>query len=248
MAGSKSPNVDHTIHQGNDIEQLRNCYKSLSERSEDLEQLGVPWTQRAEFAAYDIILAMRLGARIIGRSDGQYEAEYPNHPRVQAALTILKAAKAVKQTGSATLSTRKQNWNNFWQAVNEDSVSYLMACAAELSFNQIRFAIMRDLKNAYKPRADGKPGPVNDWTPENLKHALGFDNHQEVKDFCETYGVGFTMGQNGNEVLDIQSMSRGKLLEPADLRPQFHSKDIVEAKRQGRSFSEIIQGTQHFEI
>lgn len=245
MAGSKSPNYDHNTDHGNDLEQLRNCFTSLRHRYDDNEQAGVINAHKAEFAAYDLILSLVNRGTNTQLEDNPERSKdkFPHHPRVQAAYVIRQAGLAIMAKVSESFPTKKQNWANFWQAVNEENVSFLMACAAEISFNQIRYHVMETLRMAYKPKKSGKPGPTNDWTPEHLMHALGFDDHDQVKEFCGHYGLGFIADDAGDEVLDLQSMPQGKLEKPPEMRPQYFSRDIVEPKRLQRSFLDVIQST-----
>ncbi|KAF1957368.1 hypothetical protein CC80DRAFT_43125 [Byssothecium circinans] len=241
MAGSDSPNYDQYHDYGNDIEQLNKSRISLKNAYHDNTQEGNPNPQYAEFAAYDVLIALQQGMTTLDSLEG-LRGKFKGHPRVEAAFAIYDAAYAIIEPGpeQVSFSTKKQLWANYWQAVNEESVSFLMACAAEMSFNKVRVAIMRNLGSTYKPRKNGKPRPKNYWTPENLIYPLGFDNAEEVREFVAKYEVGFVPGEDGSEVIDVPALLQTYKSQP-ELRHQYHSKAIVEAKREGRSSISVIQ-------
>ncbi len=168
---------------------------------------------------------------------------FRNNDLVQAAIAIYKAGKTAKSTEPATFTAKLQNWISFWQLLQSPNVTYLMACAAELAFNDVRQHILDTLRIVYRPKGNRQRAP-DDWTLEKLVQVLGFDTGEQVKEFCGKYGFEFAINSVGAEYLDVSSRQpSGKLSRPPTLRPQFFSEHIVESKRRGRQPSAIIEGT-----
>ncbi|KAF2676786.1 hypothetical protein K458DRAFT_247162, partial [Lentithecium fluviatile CBS 122367] len=191
MAKSKSGDYNHTVDHGNDIEQLRNCYTSLRHHYSDDLTRKVESPNRAEFIAYDIIVGLRYGDRMLEYTTQMLESHYQNNKRIQTALAIVRAGETATSMEKATFTAKRQNWIEFWRLVKSHSVSYLMACAAELSFNNIRQHVLNTLRMAYRPRNNRQRAAPDDWTLEKLMEPLGFDNPKQVKDFCKVYGFDF---------------------------------------------------------
>lgn len=244
MAREDAENYDLQIDHGNDIEQLRNCNTSLRARQSDNRQAGIETPNYVEFKAYSIILAL------IGRDEVYFNEtkDIPNsmlnNPVIQTAIALYTAGKtAVSTSQGQSFKSKQQNWINFWDTIRSAKVSYLMACAAELYFNTIRNHILETLRRAYRPPRTGRPSPTEDWTLEKLKYILGLDDHEQVREFCEEYGFEFGVNSQGVIYLDVNSIPQnGALRPPAGLRSLYHSKTLVETKRNGRSFSAVIKG------
>lgn len=180
----------------------------------------------AEFEAYLIILSIRWG----NRSRGSHYEIVRRHPRVKAAETLVRAA------------TETRDFAKFWSIIASSQVSYLMACAAAVSFNDIRKETLETLRRAYR-----SAGTTDDWTLPKLIQVLGFDNEEQVILFCSSYGGKFETNAAGVTYLNPDSLTAnatdGRLVEKKDseLPIQFYS-EIVESKRYGRKLSAILFG------
>lgn len=238
MTRSTSSDYDHA----NDVEQLTNCYTSFSHRWGDNKGANIEHPNQPEFMAYWIILQLKWGHFKLEHDLNRLPDHLKLNSRVQAAANILRAGNcAVSMEKGQTFKTKQQNWAKFWRFVRSSQVSYLMACAAEMSFNKIRHNVLETLRCVYRPPKTDRPSPKDDWSPAKLMEPLGFDNTTQVKDFCGYYGFSFVM-KDGVEYLDPNSLGQGTLEVPPELKPQFFSQRYVESKRHERSFSAIIQG------
>jgi len=240
MASGTSPDYTHAIDYGNDMEQLKNCYTSLKLHYPERLDRNTDPPSRAEFVVYDIILGLTFRGSMLGHDKRELQERYPDNKRIRTAITLEQAYRlAVDTEEPRTLSAKRQIWTEFWRLTKSQSVSYLMACAAELCFNDVRHNVLYTLRAVYRPRKNGKQKAPDEWTLEKLMEPLGFDNPDEVKEHCEMYG--FAIGENadGVEYLDLASLPGG-FTRPPGLRV-YHSATIVEPKRYGRQFSAVIE-------
>jgi hypothetical protein len=237
MAKGTSPDYTHAIDHGNDIEQLKNCYTSLKLHYPDLLDRNTDPPNRAEFVTYDIIFGLSFGGSMLGHSEKELNERYSNNPRIRTALAIVQAYRSAVTTEGHTYSAKRRSWTEFWRLIKSQSVSYLMACAAELCFNEVRHNVLYTLRAVYKPRKNGKPKAQDDWTLEKLMDPLGFDSPDQVREHCEIYGFTIKENADGVEYLDLGSLP--VFSKPAGLR-QYHSATIVEPKLYNREFSAVI--------
>ncbi|KAF2639044.1 hypothetical protein P280DRAFT_519883 [Massarina eburnea CBS 473.64] len=244
MAGSKSTSYDQANEHHQDITQLTNSLKSLRPKYAGNMRRSRPSPNLAEFLAYDVILSITFEDSFLKLNAEDYRGD----SRVETAIAIREAANIIIKSSSMTFSAKKRSWNYFWQVVGDESVPFLMACAAEISFIRVRHGIMKSLRYTYSARYDKagelKPTPKNDWTIEALYNVLGFDTEQEVRLFCEMYGVGFITNQEGLEVLNLGAMPAPGTQPPPEVRPQHFSKTIVHPKRRNQDATSIIQGSK----
>jgi hypothetical protein len=241
MALGTSPDYNHELDYGNDIEQLRNCYVTLRQRYPEQLDRNTDPPNRAEFIAYDIILSLKFGAYSFKHDEKDLRQRYNGNMRITTALAIAEAYSKAIDNARVTLSAKIQGWTQYWRLIKSPKVSYLMACAAEFSFNEVRFNVLFTIRAVYRPRP-GKPPKAqapDEWTLERLLDPLGFDTLDQVREFCEA--LNFTIGENrdGVEYLDLSSFP-ASLPKASSLR-QYHSANIVEPKRNSRTFAAVIE-------
>ncbi|KAF2261080.1 hypothetical protein CC78DRAFT_570810 [Lojkania enalia] len=227
-----------------DVEQFSHTLISLRQEYDDNKRNRKIFSpNEPEFWAYMIINSILAdGSHIENKIRGLADNVQRN-PRVQTAVQIFRAGIAIMNRPRSFLVAH-QNWAEFWKLVASPAVSYLMACAAEMSFNDIRHVIMDTIYRAYRQKSQGRSITIQDWTMSDLVSTLGFDSANQVRTFCHQYGFSFGVTAEGLEFLDLTSApTHGKgLRKPADAPEQTFSWTIVEAKRFDRSFSAVIRG------
>ncbi|KAH4068259.1 hypothetical protein HBI56_117050 [Parastagonospora nodorum] len=233
---------DDYVHQ-QDVEQLNQTITSLNERYADNRRINYPSENEAEFFAYRLVLAPLF-------SKSQYENDLqalPDHlrknTRVKTAIVIHRAINAVILDKSSSFNQAQANWKKLWSLIKSSRVSYLMACAAEFSFQRVRHTILDTLWRAYRYGNQSRPQTIESWTVAKLRETMAFDTDAETVEFCEMFGFQFNSVDGGPVFLDVTA--RGFSKDSLDLvkgKDQIFSQGIVEEKRKGRAFSAVVQG------
>jgi hypothetical protein len=238
---ARTKKVDY-VHQ-QDIEQLNQTLMSLKERYKDNRRVGYPSENEPEFWAYRLILAPLFTNTQFENELHYLPSDLRNNPRVRTAIEIYRSLKSVIFTRTSSFIQAQANWKRFWELIKSPSVSYLMACAAEVSFQRVRHVILDCLWRVYRMGNHSNPKTVESWTVPKVKEVLGFDKGVDAVKLCEAYGFQFNSTNGGPTFLDVTA--RGFMKTPlplaADLSPQIFSQSIVEKKRHGRAFSAVVQ-------
>ncbi|KAH9860185.1 hypothetical protein IAQ61_011969 [Plenodomus lingam] len=242
---ARSTRDDYTHQQ--DIEQLNQTLMSLKERYVDNRRANIPSENEAEFWAYQLILAPIYTNSQLENELHRVPSDIRNNPRVKVAIEIFRALKSVLITSNKNIIQCQSNWKHFWDLIKSPRVSYLMACAAEVSFNRMRHVVLDSIWRSYRQGTSRVPKSIDGWTPSRLKDALGLDNDSEAVKHCEAYGFVFERAEAGHTYLDFtrkgyQNHVLGMPSADAELKPQIFSDSIVEAKRHDRALSAVIQG------
>jgi hypothetical protein len=238
---ARSKKEDYSYQQ--DIEQLNQTLISLNERYVDNRRVGYPSDCEAEFYAYHIILAPLFAKTQTEDELHRIPSDLRNNPRVQTAIQIYTLLKSMIYMKPATVNQTQANWKAFWDLIKSPAVSYLMACAAEVSFQRARHVVLDALWRTFRIGSSKKHEVVETWTTDRVQAALGFDTPGEAVQLCEAFGFRFGQRADGHTYLDVSARGfvRQPIGLPADLKPQMFSQRIVEAKRYGRAFSAIVQ-------
>ncbi|KAJ4367018.1 actin cytoskeleton and mitosis protein [Neocucurbitaria cava] len=241
---ARSTKEDYSHQQ--DFEQLNQTLMSLRERYTDNRRANIPSENEAEFEAYRLILAPKFANSNL-ENDLHFMSNHLRHnSRVKTAIDINQLLKSILDKKSTNFIQCKANWRSLWDLIKSPKVSYLMACAAEVSFNRVRYVVLDSLWRVYRQGNSNKTVVVADWTTDKLKDLLGFDTDKEAVKLCEHFG--FVFGRDdttGQTFLDVSQMGfvQGILGTPSEeLSPQSFSARLVESKRHDRAFSAIIQG------
>ncbi|KAL2760765.1 hypothetical protein ACRALDRAFT_1053633 [Sodiomyces alcalophilus JCM 7366] len=130
--------------------------------------------------------------------------------------------------------------NTYFKLVEDGSVSYTMACFAEIHFGQLRRSILRALRKAYRK----SNLPAKDITPAVLNSYLKFDTDQEAVDFAQLHDLSFV--PNEDAPLD-KSREYLKVTGPLSLPRLRHafSRNIVEKKRGSYTLPDVICNRIH---
>ncbi|XPS99090.1 actin cytoskeleton and mitosis protein [Ascochyta lentis] len=240
MARSEKEDYSHQ----QDMEQFNQTLTTLRERYDDNRRAGITSDNEAEFVAYRLILASLYANNQLENELHGLPSDLRHNKRVLTAIDIFKAAKSAFNFGSDKGWVQAQaNWKKFWDLIKSSSVSYLMACAAEVGFNRVRHVILDSIWHAYRkgPRGDIS---VDAWTTDKLKDVLAMDNDKDAVKLCELFGFHFERSAHGRTYLDIAKLgnSNRSIGVPHSIKPQVFSQSLVESKRHNRAFSAVIQG------
>ncbi|XXH00513.1 hypothetical protein Hte_006860 [Hypoxylon texense] len=217
-----------------EIEQLGKTLLSLIEVYDDCAQQGIPCENEAEFQGYYIIYNVHIPALPERISNWHGRSEDPNG--IKSAIIIVEMMKNIREAQGPLAPNAKpcvllQVMSVFFDAIANPSVSYTMACFAEIHFNFVRKAMLQCIKKSFsRPRFGPK-----DITPAMLKQCLRTDTEEEAVEFFEKHG--FQFSEDGYLMLSPSP-------EYVDARmPHSFSRDIVERKRCGRSLPTVIHET-----
>ncbi|KAH6866349.1 SAC3/GANP/Nin1/mts3/eIF-3 p25 family-domain-containing protein [Alternaria rosae] len=241
---ARSTKDDYSHQQ--DVEQLNQTLISLKERYADNRRANIISECEAEFWAYRLILAPIYANTQLENELHRLPSDLRNNPRVQTALEIFRLLKSIIiHRNYDNWIQCQSNWKRFWELIKSPRVSYLMACAAAISFNRVRHVALDVVWRCYRVGLYRHQVPVEFWTTDRLREVLGMDTEDEAVEFCEAHGFVFEFNEAGQRFMDIKQKHydrKANVLAKADIKPQFFSATIVEAKRCGRPLSTVIAG------
>lgn len=237
-----STKEDYTHQQ--DMEQLNQTMMSLRERYTDNRRASIPSENEAEFWAYRLILAPQYASNQFENELHRLPSDLRHNIRVKTAIEIFRLLKSVLIGDTKSFVQCQANWKKLWDLVRSPKVSYLMACAAEVSFNRVRHVVLDCIWRAYRQGNTKRTIVVEDWTTDKLKEVLGLDTDQEAVKLCEDFGFEFSLNAAGQTFLDItkRGYANQVLPRPIETKPQTFSANLVEFKRYDRALSAVIQG------
>ncbi|OAL51009.1 hypothetical protein IQ07DRAFT_408536 [Pyrenochaeta sp. DS3sAY3a] len=243
MAGSKKTDYSHQ----QDMEQLNQTLMTLKEQYLDNRRADIANHNEAEIFAYRVILTPVYADNHLEYSVHELPDHLKNNGRVQTAIEIQQLLQLIIKGKTRSFVQCQENWQKLWELIKSPRVSYLMACAAEVTFNRVRHAVLDILWRACRQGNSTKSVVVEDWTTDRLKDVLGFDTDREAVRHCEDFGFVFARNSAGQTFLDISSMGHSKNMLPVpdadrEVKPQYFSESLVESKRYGRPFSAVIKG------
>ena len=189
-------------------EQLNNTLLSLMYYYDDSRhKLTSP--NEAEFRAYCIIFELQDRRPDLEDRAQNWGLLLLKDRRIQTAFKIYASAGNTSDYQGPLdpripFSIAQASYGRFWSIVGSNAVSYLMACVAEIYFNSVRKLALETIWKAYKR---GKAAKIEDWILSDLTTALGFDTSEQARDFCEDHGFSIKEKEDGNEYLDISSVT-----------------------------------------
>ena len=192
-----------------DREQLANTLLSLSHFYDDYRH-QVSFPNEAEFRAYHMIMAITGHNFDMEDRIQSWPAYLIADARVQTALRLYQASgDTLFHHGPlrpfAPISVARNNSANFWTIMNSGAVSYLLACVAEIFFNQVRFVALSGLLRSAKSASQGLQQKSRDWTLEVVTEYLGFDVGAQTIDFCAVFDLAFATDDQNVTYLDVAS-------------------------------------------
>ncbi|GMG05212.1 unnamed protein product [Aspergillus oryzae] len=234
-----SPANEEPFDHHQEREQLNNTMLSLMYYYDD-NRGRISFPNEDEFRAYYIIFSILDQRPDLEARVQKWPAELRNSPRVQLALELLAAAGNGWEY-QGTLDSKRQNaiaqgfYERFFSLVDSPAVSYLMACVAEIYFNNVRLTAIRSIWKGYCRYPSSQQHKNEEWTVDELTKVLYFDDAEQTIKFCEEQDLEFAENANGDLYLNWGSRN-------IDSVDHTFSETYVESKRAGRTLVAIILG------
>lgn len=187
-------------------EQLNNTMLSLMYYYDD-NRGRISFANEAEFRAYYILFSIHDQRPDLEARVQKWPADLLASDRVQVALELFAAAGNTWESQGA-LDARRPNaiaqgfYTRFFNIINSSSVSYLMACVAEVYFNHVRQTAIRSIWKAYCRTPQSQQSKNDQWTLEELTKVLHFDDDQQTIDFCALQDLRLAENNQGGIYLD----------------------------------------------
>ncbi|KAJ5573879.1 uncharacterized protein N7459_008306 [Penicillium hispanicum] len=266
-----SPENEEPFDRHQEREQLNNTMLSLMYYYDD-NRGRISFPNEDEFRAYYIIFSIHDQRPDLEARVQKWPASLLNSPRVQVALELY-ASSGNTWEYQGTLDARRPNaiaqgfYTRFFNIINSPSVSYLMACVAEIYFSYVRQTAIRAIWKGYCRVPASQQHKNEEWTVDELTKVLHFDNDEQTIAFCEEQDLQFAENANGQRYLNwgsrpVESIGEyyfyqfagcGRqsfnILDLANTQQGFSpssehafSETYVESKRTGRSLVAVVLG------
>lgn len=190
-------------------EQLNNTLLSLMYYYDDSRhKLRSP--NEAEFRAYCVIFEIQDQQPDLEDRAQNWPGAVLKDMQVKTALKLYAAAgNTLDEQGPlrprTPFSIAQANTRGFFELVQSHSVSYIMACVAEIYFNLVRTSALESIWRAYKGKRPGA-AKVEDWSLEDITYAFGFDNSDQSRTFCEEHEFEIVEREDGEEYVNLGSV------------------------------------------
>jgi hypothetical protein len=222
-------------------EQLGKALLSLIHAYEDCASQGISCPNESEFRAYYILYNAHDPASMETIQD--WPRDHDEDPDVQLAISMVESMRTVWAYNGplkplAPTDIAPNFFNQFFEIVRGKSVTYPMACFAEISFNGVRKSILKTIITAYRKQRD----QTKDWNIDELRACLHLESPSEVVPFCQQYGLSF---ENTDVGICLSFPPDDDLDEPIS-QSQYYSRVTVEEKRQS-SLSDAMFHTYRLE-
>lgn len=189
-------------------ENLTKCLQTLKYMYHDLRAKGVTCENEPEFRAYVVLLNLNNGNFLYDLQ--QLPISVQNSPEIQFAIKLYFALDS-------------NNYYKFFKLVRK--TTYMNACILLRYFNQVRVKAFSVMVKAYC-RTTSTAFPLYE-----LMDILGFEDENEVADFCEQ--VGLNLSNDSMYVL----LNRQNFNLPGANIQQRRSYSLIESKRIALGFS-----------
>ncbi|PGH18261.1 hypothetical protein AJ79_00600 [Helicocarpus griseus UAMH5409] len=240
-----SPENSEPFDHHQEREQLNNTLLSLLYYYDDNRDL-IKFPHEDEFRAYYIVFSIHDQRPDLEARVQKWPRELLQSPRVQVALELFAAAGNTWEY-QGTLDAKRPNaiaqgfYSRFFRLVQSDSVPYLLACIAEIYFNQVRQTAIRSIWKAYCRHPLSQQSKNQEWTVDDLTDALAFDDNDQTIEFCEEQDLQFATNAEGQMYLNWgQRQLDSVAFQPSS--QQTFSYEFVESKRCGRTLVALILG------
>ncbi|KAH8846785.1 hypothetical protein MCOR02_011549 [Pyricularia oryzae] len=240
LAKKDAANAEYSAKQ--EQEAFQKTLISLKQAYMDLNKQGIKCDNEPEFMAYWILFFADDPSTIRRLDNEMLQKNWSNSSQVQTAVSLVHARlnfRTPLQKGQKTPRQKPYEYfpslaigegTAYFDIVADPSVSYTMACVAEMSFTMIRDRLLNSM---IQTCARSRDSP-KDITPAALQEMLRFDTEEEVVEFVEGRGLNFS--DDGSYLVLTDKSQR--VMETAV--PTF-SQNIVERKRCDRPLLEVIR-------
>lgn len=177
MAGANDPDYQ----QQQELEQFNNSLKTLVNMYDDVKMRGGSCPNEPEFRAYEIIV--KLKDFELERSIQKLQPHILSDSIVQRALML----RGLINHGINGMNM----FTDFFKIVlDKNKTPFLLACLAEIHFNEIRHKALICLGKLYHSKSLKTP-TVNDLTK-----MLGFDSEKDLEETCKIYGIEISLDED----------------------------------------------------
>lgn len=200
-----SPEHEEPFDHHQEREQLNNTLLSLLYYYDDHRD-RVQFPNEDEFRAYYIIFSIHDSRPDLEARVQAWPRELRCAPRVQIALELLAAGGNTWEY-RGVLDCRRSSpiaqgfYTRFFNLVRSKSTSYLLACVAEIYFNQVRQTAIRSIWKAYCRQPLSQAEKNQEWTLDELRIVLCFDTNDQAMEFCQEQGLSFVTNSDGRTYL-----------------------------------------------
>ncbi|KAG1050671.1 hypothetical protein G6F43_007073 [Rhizopus delemar] len=217
---------------------------SLMEFYEDLREEGIEAPNEAEFRAYYIVTHIR--DKDVARQISSQPAHIFKHPYVKQALKFHAMAQRNDENEETSSRCNKEekafgsqnNYASFFKLIADPHTSFLMACLLETHSPKVRKGALKAMSVAYMARAAGIEA-------EYVRKVSCYDSLGQCLKEAKHYGIRMDISSKEPTLLfglkHYESRAR-VFLEPLSYPAQRKSVFLVEAKKEGKAFSEIVNG------
>lgn len=201
-----SPENSEPFDHHQEREQLNNTLLSLLYYYDDNRDL-IKFPNEDEFRAYYIVFSIHDQRPDLEARVQKWPRELLRSPRVQVALELFAAAGNTWEY-QGTLDAKRPNaiaqglYARFFRLIQSNSVPYLLACIAEIYFNQVRQTAIRSIWKAYCRHPLSQQHKNQEWTVDELTGALAFDDNDQTIEFCEEQGLQLATNADGHMYLN----------------------------------------------
>jgi hypothetical protein len=214
-----NPASEEPFDRHQEREQLNNTMLSLIYYYDD-NRGRIAFPNEDEFRAYYIIFSIHDQRPDLEARVQKWPVSLLESPRVQVAMELYTASCNTWQP-QGTLDSRRPNaiaqgfYTRFFNIINSGSVSYLMACVAEIYFNYVRQTAIRTIWKGYCRTPISQQHRNEEWTVDELTRVLHFDDEEQTTKFLEEQGLELAFNEQGQQYLNWGSRhieSVGKFL------------------------------------
>ncbi|CAI4213953.1 unnamed protein product, partial [Parascedosporium putredinis] len=227
-----------------EVEQLGKTLISLMYAYNDCSAQGITCPNEAEFRAYQLVFRA-FHPDVLENVQREWDPRFwRESDEIRTAVSLVEALQNTQDfhgplKGAPSFAAASA-YNSYLRIVADSSVSFTMACFAEIHFGQLRRSMLSAIKKAFsRPKQTPK-----DITAAVLNSYLQFDTVDEAVEFAEIHGLEFAPDDN-----DPDDMEKGYLileyghgLEYPRLHHSF-SENLVESKRSSHTLPDIIHQT-----
>ncbi|KAF1807496.1 SAC3/GANP/Nin1/mts3/eIF-3 p25 family-domain-containing protein [Mucor lusitanicus] len=229
-----------------ELEQLNKVLLSLTEFYDDLREEGIESENEAEFRAYHLISHIR--DQELARQAQTLPIHIFRHPYMKRALELHALSQRnneIMETSSRrnkpeNIEASQNYYTKLFKLIADDQTSFLMACMMECHFSDIRKGALKAMNTAYLVKASGVP-------VEHVRRVLAYDSSKQLLEELMLYGMPVDMSLGVPTIIfGVKHFRLTKTLvfrEPLSNPAQTRSMTLVEPKKGGRSFRDIINAT-----
>lgn len=229
-----------------ELEQLNKVLLSLTEFYNDLREEGIESENEAEFRAYHLISHIR--DQELARQAQTLPIHIFRHPYMKRALELHALSQRnneIMETSSRrnkpeNIEASQNYYTKLFKLIADDQTSFLMACMMECHFSDIRKGALKAMNTAYQVKASGVP-------VEHVRRVLAYDSTKQLIEELMLYGMPMDMSLGEPTILfGVKHFRLSKTLvfrEPLSNPAQTRSMTLVEPKKGGRSFRDIINAS-----